>query len=270
MTNAGANDGVLLVKYIFLSLVLTCLTLTNSAAHADETVKTIVLVHGAFADGSSFNKVIPILQNKGLKAVAVQNPMTSLADDVAFTQRAIANAKGKVVLVGHSWGGVVITEAGNDPKVESLVYISAFAPNEGQHLRDILHDAHEVKKIPSVPGFVNPVVDDAGFIRLSEETILTYFAEDIPDAEGRLIAATQGHLHKDTLTQRVKKAAWRSKPSYFIVSSKDQMIAPGLLRSMASNINATTVELATSHVPMLSQPMPVARLILHAAGIRQL
>lgn len=255
------------MKRILSLLIFNLIAVYGFAAHAGEIAKTVVFVHGAFADGSSFSRVIPILQSKGLKTIAVQNPMTSLDEDVAFTRRAIANASGQVILVGHSWGGMVITEAGNVPKVEALVYISAFAPNEGQHVRDILHDAHEVKNIPNVKGFANPLVDEEGFIRLSENAILTYFAEDLSDADGRLIASTQGRIHKDALGQRVQAAAWRNKPSYFIVSSKDQMIAPGLLRLMASNINATTVELVSSHVPMLSQPKQVANLILFAAGI---
>lgn len=171
-------------KTLLTSVAMAGALLGPVAVFATVAAKTVVFVHGAFADGSSFNKVIPLLQAKSLKTIAVQNPMTSLADDVAFTLRAIANAEGSVILVGHSWGGMVITEAGNNDKVESLVYVSAFAPDDGQHLHDILDDAHKVRKIPNVDGFVSPIVDDAGFIRLSDEMILNYFADDVTEEEG--------------------------------------------------------------------------------------
>lgn len=238
------------------------------ASLAAEAAKTVVFVHGAFADGSSWNRVIPLLQAEGLKTISVQNPLTSLNDDVAFTERALKNAEGPVVLVGHSWGGMVITEAGGHHKVKSLVYVSAFAPSKGEHIHDILDDAHKVKKIPKVKGFAKPIVDEDGFIRLSEETIVTYFAPDLPAAEARLIAASQGKLHKDGLDQAVTRAAWEVKPSWFVVSGNDQMIAPEVMRNAAAKIAATTVELPTSHVPMLSQPEEVARVILEAANAK--
>lgn len=227
--------------------------------------KTVVLVHGAFADGSSWNKVIPILQASGLNTIAVQNPLTSLKDDARFTQRAIDEAEGSVVLVGHSWGGVVITEAGLDEKVQSLVYVSAFAPSTAEHLHDILADAHGIKKIPKVPGFKHPTLDKHGFLGLTEDTFIKHFAHDLPANTARLIAAGQGKLHKDTLDQRITKAAWETKPSWFVVSTQDHMIAPDLLRAQAKKIGATTIELKTSHVPMLSKPQEVANVIIAAA-----
>ncbi|RYY15806.1 MAG: alpha/beta hydrolase [Chitinophagaceae bacterium] len=235
----------------------------NSAVIADK--PTIVLVHGAFADGSSWNKVIPILQKQGYQTVAVQNPLTSLPDDVAFVQRAIAEAPGKVVLVGHSWGGVVITEAGNNEKVKSLVYVAAYAPDEGQTLESITKDAHEVRKIPGVPGFSDPVVTD-GYIRLKEETIIKHFAQDLPLAEAKNIAAVQGRFHVSTLGARVSNPAWKTKPSFYIVSDKDQTISPQLEAEMAKKINATTFHLPASHVAMLSMPEKVADIIVKAAS----
>ncbi len=237
----------------------------HPTAQAEQPIKTVVLVHGAFADGSSWNKVIPLLQAEGLETIAVQNPLASLQEDVAYTNRAIANAEGPVVLVGHSWGGMVITEAGANEKVEALVYVSAFAPDKGEHIHDVLEEAHKVKKIPKVDGFKTPIVDEAGFIRLSEETIVTYFAPDIPEAEARLIAAGQGKLHKDALDHAVTVAAWEEKPSWFIVSANDQMIAPDVLRDTAKKIGAKTVELPTSHVAMLAKPEAVATVIIEAA-----
>ncbi|MEM7214987.1 MAG: alpha/beta hydrolase [Pseudomonadota bacterium] len=251
------------LRYLFAGLVAATL-LTPFAAFA-ETAKTAVLVHGAFADGSSWNKVIPLLQKAGLKTIAVQNPLTSLQDDVRFTKRAVENAEGPVVLVGHSWGGVVITEAGANDKVNSLVYVSAFAPRKGEHIHDILDDAHGVQKIAKVDGFKKPIVDKQGYIRLSDETFTKYFAPDIAENEAKLIAATQGYLHKDALDQVPAFEAWSSKPSWFVVSANDQMIAPDVMRLEAKKIGATTVELPTSHVPMLAKPEEVANVIIEAA-----
>lgn len=248
------------------TLAAAAVVASSASAFAADAAKTVVFVHGAFADGSSWNKVIPILQEKGLKTISVQNPLSSLKDDVDFTNRALKEAEGPVVLVGHSWGGMVITEAGDNKKVKSLVYISAFAPSKGEHLHDILDDAHKVKKIPTVPGFAKPTVDEDGFIRLEEKTVIKYFASDLPESEAKLIAAGQGKLHKDTLDQRVSVAAWESKPSWFIVSANDNMIAPDVMRLMAKKIGANTTELSTSHVPMLSKPEDVAAVILDAAN----
>jgi len=253
------------LKSLILGACALCFSASLLAADIN---KTVVFVHGAFADGSSWNKVIPLLQAKGLKTIAVQNPLTSLSDDVAFTQRAIESAKGPVILVGHSWGGVVITEAGTDEKVEGLVYVSAFAPSTAEHLHDVLNDAHKVKKIPTVPGFSNPAMDSHGFFELSEETVINHFADDIPKSEARLIAASQGKLHKSVLDQRITTAAWETKPSWYIVSTQDEMIAPDVMRLQAKKINAKTYELPTSHVPMLSMPNRVARVILDAAGVK--
>ncbi|HEY0611940.1 MAG TPA: alpha/beta hydrolase [Chitinophaga sp.] len=232
---------------------------------AAEDKPTIVLVHGAFADGSSWNKVIPILQKKGYQTIAVQNPLTSLADDVAFVERAIGEVQGKVVLVGHSWGGVVITQAGNHEKVQSLVYVAAYAPDEGQSIESISKDAHEVRKVPNVPGLNDPVVSN-GFIRLKEETVINHFAQDLPRHEARIIAAGQGRFHSSTITAKVSNPAWKNKPSFFIVSDNDHIISPQVEKEMAQHINATTYHLPTSHVAMLSKPQNVAEVILKAAG----
>lgn len=226
---------------------------------------TIILVHGAFADGSSWSKVIPILQKKGYTTISVQNPLTSLSDDVAFTQRAMAEATGDIILVGHSWGGVVITEAGNSEKVKGLVYVAAYAPDAGQSIESISKDAHEVRKIPGVPGLSDPVVTD-GYIRLKEETVIRYFAQDLPTQEAKNVAAVQGRFHVSTLSAKVSSPAWKNKPSYYIVSDKDQIISPQLEEEMAKKIGATTTHLPASHVSMLSQPEKVAAVILTAAG----
>jgi pimeloyl-ACP methyl ester carboxylesterase len=249
------------------ALIIFVYSTAKTATKATETSAdkpTIVLVHGAFADGSSWNKVIPILQKRGYKTIAVQNPLTSLADDVAFADRAIAEAPGKVVLVGHSWGGVVITQAGNSDKVQSLVYVAAYAPDAGQTLESITKDAHEVRKIPGVPGFTDPVIND-GYISLKEETIINHFAQDLPQAEAKNIAAVQGRFHVSTLGATVANPAWKNKPSYYIVSDNDHIIAPQLESDMAKNIKATTYHLKASHVAMLSMPDKVAEVIIKAA-----
>ncbi|GGN12461.1 alpha/beta hydrolase [Dyadobacter beijingensis] len=233
-------------------------------AGADEK-PTIILVHGAFADGSSWNKVIPILQKKGYQTIAVQNPLTSLNDDVAFVDRAIAEAKGNVILVGHSWGGVVITQAGNNEKVKALVYVAAYAPDEGQSIETITQDAFEVRKLPNVPGLADPIVED-GFIRLKEEAVLKHFAQDLPAHEAKLIAAGQGRFHVSTISAKISNPAWKSKPSFFIVSDNDHIISPQVEKEMAERMRATTFHLPTSHVAMLAQPQKVAEVILQAAG----
>ena len=151
--------------FLCVNLSLSAIAGPGKDQPAADVKPTIILVHGAFADGSSWNKVIPILQKKGYQTIAVQNPLTSLDDDVAFVNRAISEVSGSVVLVGHSWGGAVITQAGNSEKVKSLVYVAAYAPDEGESLGSISKDAYETRKIPNVPGFADPVVSD-GFIRL--------------------------------------------------------------------------------------------------------
>jgi pimeloyl-ACP methyl ester carboxylesterase len=258
------------IRNILFPAVLTLgagLHATSSAGASDtgsgadpKVTKTVVLVHGAFADGSSWNAVIPLLQAKGLKVIAVQNPLTSLADDVEFTNRAINEAKGPVVLVGHSWAGAVITEAGDNDKVKSLVYVAAFAPSVGQSVSDT------VKAYPTPPGLANPVVDGAGFLKLSSESVVKYFAPDLPAAQANLIAITQGAVRGKNFDEKLTKAAWQTKPSWYIVAEKDLMIDPAAEREAAKKIKATAVSLPTSHVPMLSKPKEVADVIIAAAN----
>lgn len=255
--------GALLV---LVSLVSFTGTLRQHTTAKEEDKPTIVMVHGAFADGSSWNKVIPALQEKGYHTIAVQNPLTSLSDDVAFVERAIAEAKGKVILVGHSWGGVVITQAGNNEKVQSLVYVAAYAPDEGQSIESLSKDAYEVRKISNVQGLADPIVSSDGYIRLKEETVVNHFAQDLPVQEARIIAAGQGRFHFSTITAKVSNPAWKNKPSFYVVSDKDHMISPQLESEMAKNIHATTYHADASHVAMLSQPAAVVKVILAAAG----
>lgn len=231
----------------------------SAATAAEKTQKTVVLVHGAFADGSSWDKVIPLLQAKGLKVVAVQNPLTSLADDVAAAKRAIDAQSGSVILVGHSWGGTVITEAGGDDKVAALVFVAAFAPDAGESTADL------GKSSPPPPGSESIRPDSAGFLSLTTEGVAKNFAQDLPAAQTRLMAVTQGPIFAKAFEDKVTNAAWKNKPSWYIVAEKDRMIQPDLERAMAKKINAKVTSLPTSHVPMQSRPKEVAAVIIAAA-----
>lgn len=223
-------------------------------------VRNIVMVHGAFADGSSWAKVIPLLQAKGFNVMAVQNPLTSLADDVAATKRALALMDGPVLLVAHSYGGMVITEAGNDPNVKGLFYICALVPNDGQSAVDVIKD------YPVTPGNAEFRPDASGYLSLSWKGIDQHFCQDLPAEERGVIFAVQVPWAASGTMEKITKAAWKYKPSWFIVGADDQTVSPELERAEAKMINATTIELQSSHVPMLSQPRKVADLIIEAAG----
>jgi pimeloyl-ACP methyl ester carboxylesterase len=244
------------------ALIIMALSMTEGAQAQSTTggVKNVVLVHGAFADGSSWSKIIPLLEAKGLNVIAVQNPLSSLADDVAATKRAIALQDGPVLLVGHSWGGVVISEAGHDPKVAGLVYVAAFAPDDNQSLVDASQG------FPPAPGLGEARPDASGFLSLTAKGIHEDFAQDLPAAERKTILATQGAWAASATGEKITKAAWKVKPSWYIVASEDRMINPDLEQSFAKKIKATTLTLKASHVPMLSQPAKVAAFIAEAAG----
>jgi pimeloyl-ACP methyl ester carboxylesterase len=216
---------------------------------------TVILVHGAFADGSSWNKVIADLQKKSVDVVAVQNPLTSLAGDVAATRRAIDAAKGPVVLVGHSWAGAVITQAGDDPKVKALVYINAFAPDAGMSVND------QGKGAAPLPWQKTVIVSKDGFLSLPPASIAENFAQDLPKREAMVIAATQGPTAASAFDDKLTVAAWRDKPSWYIVSKRDRMISPDAERAMADMMKAHVTEIDSSHVVMLSHPDKVAAVI---------
>jgi pimeloyl-ACP methyl ester carboxylesterase len=241
-----------------MSFLAALPTHAATSATADKDT-TVVLIHGAFADGSSWNKVIPLLRAKGLKVVAVQNPLTSLADDVAAAQRVIDAQTGKVVLVGHSWGGTVITQAGANDKVKALVYVAALVPSEGQNSGDL------GKAYPPTEGIKTVKPDAAGFLYLPEDSVRANFAQDVSPAEAKLIAVTQGPIQSKAFSEPVSVAAWKTKPNYYIVAAKDRMIQPALEQDFAKKIKANTTVLQTGHVPMLSQPKQVADVIIKAA-----
>jgi pimeloyl-ACP methyl ester carboxylesterase len=242
---------------------LFCASSSLRAAPAD-TARTdekpaIVLVHGAFADGSSWSKVIPMLQAKGYPVVAVQNPLSSLADDVAKTEHVINQQTRPVVLVGHSWAGVVITQAGNNPKVKALVYVDAFAPDSGQSIADV------TAGLPPEPWTSTLIKDEAGFLTLPAATVAHDFAQDLSPAAQGVVAATQGPWFSGASTDKVTKAAWHEKPSWWVLGTKDRIIAPPLQEKMAAAIQAQVTRVPTSHVAMLAAPKAVTGVILAAA-----
>lgn len=230
------------------------------AAATDLTAKSVVLVHGAFADGSSWSAVAPILEEAGLDVIAVQNPLDSLEGDVAFTNRAIDRAQGPVVLVGHSWGGMVITEAGVHDKVKSLVYVAAYAPDAGQ----ALGDAAKLDVYPA-PGIDALQQDGAGYFYLPDEAAAKYFAQDLSKDQTDFIAASQGLLNSKALGQPVTNVAWQEKPSFYAIAGEDYMTPTALQREFAEKIGATSDEIVSSHAVMVSNPEFVAGLILDAA-----
>jgi len=244
-------------QLIFAAALATALT--AQPAIAADGVRNVVLVHGAWADGSSWAKVIPLLEKAGLNAVAVQNPLTSFEDDMAATKRAIALQDGPVILVGHSWGGVVITDAGADPKVAGLVYVAAFAPDVDQAVGDLGKD------FAPPPGGAEIRPDAGGYLTMTMKGVFENFAQDLPLTQKKLIFATQGATNSSVFGAKVANAAWKTKPSWYVVAANDRMIQPDLERQFAKAIKAKTLELPTSHVPMLSRPADVAKLIIEAA-----
>lgn len=221
---------------------------------------TVVLVHGAWADASSWRLVIPHLIEQGVAVVAVQNPTTSLAADVAATKQVLAAIKGPVVLVGHSWGGAVITEAGNDPKVKALVYVAAFAPKVGESVGD------QVGAYAPPPGLSKIIDDGAGFLKLSEDGWVNDVAQDLPAQDARILAIVQPPLPTTTFGEKITEAAWVSRPNWYIVSADDRVVSVELERKLAATLKAKTTELAASHVSLLSMPKDVADVILDAVS----
>lgn len=243
----------LLLAVISFSLPQNAKSQSNSKG-----IKNVVMVHGAFADGSSWAKVIPLLQAKGYNVIAVQNPLTSFQDDVAATKRAIALMDGPVLLVGHSYGGMVISEAGKDPKVAGLLYIAALVPEEGQNVMDVN------AAMPTTGVEKELQLSPEGFLSLPLKGINEFFAQDLPAEERKIIYATQGGWAASSTQEKVYNPAWKTKPSWYIVAAKDGMINPDLERFKAKLIKATTIELVSSHVPMVSQPKKVADFIMGA------
>ena len=230
------------------------------AQSQQQSVKNIVLVHGAFADGSSWAKVIPILESRGFHVVAVQNPLTSLGDDVNATRRIIALQDGPVILVGHSWGGAVISEAGEDPKVAGLVYVAAYVPNVGA-------SANETSDpFGPTPGQQAIKVDAQHFASMSQEGVLHSFAEGLPMAERRLVLSVQGQIYGPMFDEKLTHAAWKTKPSWHVIATKDHTLSPAMEEAGAKKAGGKAVSVPTCHVAMLQEPQTVADGITEAAN----
>lgn len=245
------------LKPIIAAAALSATSLVPPAIAAD--TPTVVLVHGAWANGSSWAEVIPLLQARGVNVVAVHNPLTSFEADVAATRRVIDDQQKDVVLVGHSYGGAVITEAGNSAKVRALVYVAAFAPSAGQSVNAIVSAA------PEPPVWGKEIHADAGgALSWSAAGMARYFAADLPVDKAALLAATQAPLAAVAFDGKVTTPAFTAKPSWYVVADQDQIIPPGLQQAFAATMKATTVHVAASHVAMLSQPKAVADAILAA------
>lgn len=254
---------------IRLALVAVAATLTLDSFAQDQVgtpqtvsaapVRNVVLVHGLFADGSSWGKVIPLLQAKGLHVTAVQNPTTAFQDDVDAVKRVLALQDGPTLLVAHSYGGMVISEVGTDPKVTGLVYIAARAPDAGEDYPAL------TRKYPAAPAGAGLTWEKDEFGALTEAAFVKDFAGDLPPAEARAYYAVQQRMGKPVTQARTTVAAWHFKPSWYAVSTEDRTINPDLQRFMARRMGATTIELPSSHVSLLSHPNEVAKLILEAA-----
>jgi pimeloyl-ACP methyl ester carboxylesterase len=219
----------------------------------------VVLVHGLYADASCWIDVIPYLQKAGMNVTAVQNPLTSLADAAAATRRILALQKGPTVLVGHSFAGTIISETGNDPNVSALVYVAARAPDAGEDFAAL------AAKFPKPPASAGVVRAD-GFFWLSEDAFLKDFAGDLAPARARALFAVQGQAANALVTEKTTVAAWKSKPSWYQVSTQDRTINPDLERFLAKRMKATTIELDSSHLSLLSHPREISELIVQAAA----
>jgi pimeloyl-ACP methyl ester carboxylesterase len=242
-------------------------SLFASAANAQTTssvqARNVVFVHGAWADGSSWSDVIPLLQKAGLKVTSVQNPLTSLADAAAEARRILSLQDGPTVLVGHSWSGTLISEVGGDPKVTALVYIAARAPDSAEDFVALSG------KFPNAPARAGIQQEPGGFTRLSEDAFLNDFANGVPRARAEVLYAVQQPTAASIFSDRTTTAAWRTKPTWYAVSKLDRTISPELERFVARRMKATTVELNAGHLSMVSHPKEIADLILAAAGRRK-
>jgi pimeloyl-ACP methyl ester carboxylesterase len=254
---------------IYTSIIFCVAAMTANAGTAPssgllgdrpDVARNVVLVHGAFVDGSSWDRVVRLLQRRGFHVTAVQNPLTSLADDVAATRRVLKQQFGPTILVGHSWGGVVITEAAaDDPDVVALVYVAAIAPDIGESTGDVM------KHGPAMPAGQAMKPDDTGFLWLDPSRFHDDFAADVSLAETRVLAATQQPIATSAFAAPVTHAAWRNRPSWYVVSDSDRAVSPKTEEWMANRIGATTIHVRASHLSLISQPSAIVQVVEEAA-----
>jgi pimeloyl-ACP methyl ester carboxylesterase len=247
--------GVLAIITMMFSIGGNLMAQTN----ASTAVKNIVLVHGGFVDGSGWQGVYKALKKNGYNVTVVQNSTTSLADDVATTKRAIATQDGPVILVGHSYGGAVITEAGNDPRVVGLVYIAAFAPDRGESVSSLIKNPPPGAPVPPIL----PPVD--GYLMFDKAKFPASFAGDVSPEEAAFMADSQVPWSVNALGGAVTEPAWKAKPSWYLLTTEDRMIPPDAQRQMSKRAGATVVEVKGSHAVYVSQPQAVAHIIEAAA-----
>lgn len=252
-----------IIKTVLLFIALTTISLYSQAQKNINKINnqkpTIIFVHGLWADGSCWNNVIATLQAEGYKVVSAQNPTTSLVDDVDAVKKALDRTEGPVILVGHSWGGFVITEAGTDKRVVGLIYVAGFAPDANETAVDLLS-----KAAPNDLGKYFQV--NNGFITLTQTGIKKAFAADLTEKQQLQLYATQTPAAQSVFGAKNSVPAWKEKSSWYIVAKNDQAINPDLERLMAKRINAVTVETLSSHVVMLAQPNVVVKIIKEAAA----
>ena len=244
-------------RFLTTSVAAAALALGTAGVASAEPVKNVVLVHGAFADGSGWRAVADILERDGYSVSVVQEPETSLADDAAATKRVIERVNAPLILVGHSYGGAVITQAGNEPQVRGLVYIAAFQPDTGETLGDLL------KQKP--PAANSTVPAGEGYVIVDPKAFHADFAADLPAKEANFMAISQVPISVTAIGTPITNAAWHNKPSWYAVATEDRMINPDLERFMAKRSGSTTIEVKGSHAIFISQPETVAKLIEQAA-----
>src|SRR5262245_58943119 len=249
-----SSKGLVMFKR-FLPLIFVasaCDTSSDEMTAQPSPIKSIVLVHGAFAEGSSWDRVTPLLQKEGFRVIAAHLPLSSLEDDVAATRRAIEMAPGPVLLVAHSYGGFVITEAGNSDKVTGLVYLAAFAPDNGESVNDLYANRPPPEWTKTVQ------VDSGGFAWLPRDTVATLFAQDLPSDDIDMLTAKQGPSALRILADHITTAAWHAKPSWFVRAEHDGFIEPDLQQMMATRAGSTLTNMDSSHVVMVSHPQQAA------------
>jgi len=264
MRRGGSSRGLAKPRAVLGTLaiavgVFASMEVCMPQASASARPNNVVLVHGGFVDGSGWQGVHKALKKQGYTVTVVQNPTFSLADDVAVTRRAIAAQDGPVILVGHSYGGVVITEAGNDPKVAGLVYVAAFAPDKGESVQSLIKDP-----VPGAP--VPPILPPAdGYLFLDKAKFAASFAADVSPDEAAFMADSQVPWGVEALAGAISEPAWKKKPSWYLVATDDKMIPPDAQRGMSKRAGSTVVEVKGSHAVYVSQPAAVASLIDKAA-----